>query len=74
MTETVLPEEVAELDEAPDVYTVEYRPPGIVRLNGSQEKVITLKELTEKVIPKGMKLDDLIEAARNLCGRRPGSR
>src|SRR5689334_6078869 len=67
----VLPEEVGDLDNAPDVYVVEYKAPGALQ---AVEIVCTLKELTEKVVPKGKSLEDLTSDARFLRGRRPGSR
>lgn len=66
----VLPEEVGDLDSAPDVYVVEYKAPGAVQ---GVEVVCTLKELTEKVVPKGKTLEQLTEDARFLRGRRPGA-
>jgi hypothetical protein len=67
----VLPEEIGDLDAAPDVYVVEYRAPGA--MNG-EEIVCTLKELAKKVVPDGKTLDELTDAARSLRGRRPGTR
>jgi hypothetical protein len=66
----VLPEEVGDLDAAPDVYVVEYKAPTAV---AAVEVVCTLKELSEKVVPKGKSLDELTNDARFLRGRRPGS-
>lgn len=65
----VLPEEIGPLTEAADVFVVEYRQPGGV----SEEIIVTLKELTDKVVPKGKMLDDITDTARSLRGRRPGS-
>lgn len=66
----VLPEEVGNLDEAADIFVVELKLPGEFQ---SREIVVTLQELTNKVVPKGKKLEDLIEGARFLRGRRPGA-
>lgn len=65
----VLPDEIGDLKDAPDIFSVEYR-----AADGTlTEKLVTLKELTEKVIPKGKTLEDLTSEARSLRGRRPGT-
>lgn len=68
----VLPEEVGDLDEADNIYVVELKLPGDYQ---AREIVVTLKEFTDKVVtPSGKKLEDVIEGARFLRGRRPGTR
>jgi hypothetical protein len=71
ITLDVLPEEIGDIDSAPEVFVVEYREPGAV---SALEIVCTLKEFTAKVIPQGMKLEDVLENGRGLRGRPPGAR
>lgn len=64
----VLPEELGAIDEAGDIYVIEVKMPGDTV---GREMVVTLKEVQAKLVPQGKKLDDLLEAARFLRGRRP---
>lgn len=66
----VLPSEVEGLTPAPDTYVCEIRRPGEV---SGETIVCTLKELTTKIVPKDKTFEDLMESARSLRGRRPGS-
>lgn len=65
-----LPSEIEGIQAAPDIFVVEIRKNG--EMTG-ETVVCTLKELTTKIVPKDKTLDDLLEAARSLRGRRPGS-
>lgn len=66
----VLPQEVEGITAAPDIFVCEIRRPGEVN---AETVVCTLKELTSKIVPKDKSLDDILETARSLRGRRPGS-
>ena len=63
-------EEIGDLNEPGDVCLVELRKNGETT---GQELIVTLPELS-KIAPKGTKIEDVFEKARNLRGRRPGFR
>jgi hypothetical protein len=67
----VLPEEVGDVDEAGDIFVIELKLPGDAV---GRELVVTLKEVQAKLVPQGQKLDQLLENARFLRGRRPTAR